>query len=195
MHENEIECVEAKENKIWTNKERCLNLKTLDTVGNCQRPVFSHGVSQHMHKITNLWKFELNWSLKLLDNYERKNTLVTRNTCFQMLGFETSNSKSEVSKSNSWKITSFSKNYNFSQCFILSTALHCSITSFYTNNYFEELPTVSCAFKGASQKLGTIFGLKWTLRLISNQQSIRCDSISTVQHSLVKWDDSNSPGH
>ena len=27
----------------------------------------------------------------------------------QMLDFETSNSKSEVSKSNSWKITSFSK--------------------------------------------------------------------------------------
>ena len=25
-------------------------LKTLDTIGNCQRPVFSLGVSQHMHK-------------------------------------------------------------------------------------------------------------------------------------------------
>ena len=33
-------------------------LKTLDTIGNCQRPVFPLGVSQHyMHKITNLWKF------------------------------------------------------------------------------------------------------------------------------------------
>ena len=29
--------------------------------------------------------------------------------CFQMLDFETSDSKSEVSKSNSWKTTSFSK--------------------------------------------------------------------------------------
>ena len=29
--------------------------------------------------------------------------------CFQMLDFETSNSKLEVLKSNSWKITSFSK--------------------------------------------------------------------------------------
>ena len=29
--------------------------------------------------------------------------------CFQMLDFETSKSNSEVSKSNSWKITSFSK--------------------------------------------------------------------------------------
>ena len=52
--------------------------KTLDTIGYCQRPVFSLAVSQHMHKITNLWKFELNWSLKLQDNNGRKNTLVTR---------------------------------------------------------------------------------------------------------------------
>ena len=29
-------------------------LKTLDTIGNCLRPVFSLGVSQHMHKIKNL---------------------------------------------------------------------------------------------------------------------------------------------
>ena len=46
-------------------------LKTLDNIGNCQRPVFLLGVSQHMHKITNLWKFELNWSSKLRDNNER----------------------------------------------------------------------------------------------------------------------------
>ena len=31
-----------------------LGLKTVDTIGNCQRPVFSLGVYQHMHKITNL---------------------------------------------------------------------------------------------------------------------------------------------
>ena len=30
------------------------NLKIVDTIGNCQRPVFSLGASQHMHKITNL---------------------------------------------------------------------------------------------------------------------------------------------
>ena len=29
-------------------------LKTLDTIGNCLRPVFSLGVPQHMHTITNL---------------------------------------------------------------------------------------------------------------------------------------------
>ena len=54
-----------------------VKLKTLDTIGNCQRSVFSLGVSQHMHKTTNLDKFELNWSSKLGDN-ERKNALVTR---------------------------------------------------------------------------------------------------------------------
>ena len=33
---------------------KILNLKTLDTIGYCQRPVFSLGVSQKMHKVTNL---------------------------------------------------------------------------------------------------------------------------------------------
>ena len=52
-------------------------LKTLYTIGHCQRLVFTVCVSQHMHKITNLWKFELNWSSKLWDMNERKNTLLT----------------------------------------------------------------------------------------------------------------------
>ena len=33
-------------------------LKALDRFGNCQRPVFLLGVSQHLPKITNLWKFD-----------------------------------------------------------------------------------------------------------------------------------------
>ena len=58
------------------------------------------------------------WSSKLRDNNERKITLVTtkKNTfwsdrvvCFQMLDFEISKSNSEVSKSDSLKITSFTK--------------------------------------------------------------------------------------
>ena len=52
------------------------NLKGRYTIGICQRPVFSLGLSQHMHKITNLLKFELNWSSELGENDERKNTLV-----------------------------------------------------------------------------------------------------------------------
>ena len=47
-------------------------LKTVDAIGKCQRLAFTDGVSQHMHKITNLWKFELNRSSKLRDNNERK---------------------------------------------------------------------------------------------------------------------------
>ena len=42
-------------------------LKTVDNFGNCQRPVFSLGISQHMHKITNLDQIELDWSSKLGD--------------------------------------------------------------------------------------------------------------------------------
>ena len=50
-------------------------LKTLDTFGNCQRPVISLGGSLH---VTNLWKFGLNWLSKLRDKNGRKNTLVTQ---------------------------------------------------------------------------------------------------------------------
>ena len=45
----------------WINV-KLFYLKTVDTIGNCQRPVFSLGVSQHVHKITTLWKFQLNRS-------------------------------------------------------------------------------------------------------------------------------------
>ena len=81
------------------------HLKTLDTIGNFQRPVFSLGESQHMHKITNLWRFELDCEITM----KEKTPLSHKVVCWQMLDFETSNSKLEVSKSNSWKITSFSK--------------------------------------------------------------------------------------
>ena len=52
--------INEKEIKEWDEV-----LKTLDTFGNCQRPVFSLtyfsiGVTHHMHKITNLGKFKLN---------------------------------------------------------------------------------------------------------------------------------------
>ena len=58
-------------------------LKTLDnvTIGNCQRPVCSLSVSQHKHKITSLWKFELNWTSKLRENDERKKTPLVGQIC------------------------------------------------------------------------------------------------------------------
>ena len=88
----------------------CLNtkfcLKGWYTNGNCERPVFSLGVSNHNHTITSLWKFGLNRSLKLRENDDRKNTLVgricvlsdrnTRLLAWSLLLFE-------------WEITSFSK--------------------------------------------------------------------------------------
>ena len=38
-----------------SNYQLCpMSLKTVDTIGICQRPVFSFGVSHYMHKITNL---------------------------------------------------------------------------------------------------------------------------------------------
>ena len=85
--------------------------------------------SQHMNKITNLWKFGHNWSSKLQENNERKNILVAQYWCIQMpkkrlqawslllfdlflkrdAWFRDLKSYSEVSKSNLWKIISFSK--------------------------------------------------------------------------------------
>ena len=48
---------------IFVSVLACKNvLKGRYTFGNCQRPIFSFGVSHHMHKITNLWKFGLNLS-------------------------------------------------------------------------------------------------------------------------------------
>ena len=40
-------------NNVWT-EQVCAQLKTLDTIGNCQKLAFTVGVPQHMHKITNL---------------------------------------------------------------------------------------------------------------------------------------------
>ena len=39
---------------LCVSQHTCTRFKTLDTIGNCQRAVFSLGVSQHMHKITYL---------------------------------------------------------------------------------------------------------------------------------------------
>ena len=95
------------------------DLKTLDTIGNCQRPVFSLGVSQHMHNkqtcetLSSICRQSCEMIMK------EKTPLSYEVVCFQMLDFETSNSNSEVSKSNSLH---FFRGSRFSQCFILSTA-------------------------------------------------------------------------
>ena len=67
----------------------CTNVKDTGHNRYCQIPVFSLGVSQHNHKITNLLKYKLNQSSKLRDN-ERKTPLSHEVVCFRMLDFETS---------------------------------------------------------------------------------------------------------
>ena len=102
-------------------------LKTLDTTGNCQRPVFSLGVSQHMHKLTNLWKFELNWSKQLRDNNERKNHPCHTKLCafWCLISNLRSRNQTHGKLLLSRKLRHFGGSC-FSQCFIQSTSPHYS---------------------------------------------------------------------
>ena len=96
-------------------------LKTMDTIGKCQRPVFSLGVSQ-----TNLWKFELDWSLELWVDYERKKHPCHTKLCVlclisrpQILNLRSQN-QTRGKLLLSWKLRHFRGNH-FTQCFIPST--------------------------------------------------------------------------
>ena len=106
----------------WKNLR--MPLKAVDTIGNCKRLAFTVGVSQHMHKITNMWKFELNRSSKLRDSNERKKHpchtklcafrwLISRPQVLQIRG------KLLLSR----KLWHF-RGSRFSQCFIPSTSPH-----------------------------------------------------------------------
>ena len=86
-----------------------MHLKALYTFGNCQWPVFPLGVSHRKHKITSLWKFELNRSSKLRENDERKNILGGQ-SC--VLSHRNKRNKRLLARSLllfKWEITSFSK--------------------------------------------------------------------------------------
>ena len=120
----------------------------------------SYLISQHKHKITDLWKFGLNnWWLKLRGNIERKNTLIAQNLCtFRFL--------KKASGLNSYyfekEITCFSKKKKpFSKGAVSHNDLYYlqfSITryqvSVYAYNYFtfvlQFIPKVSSAFKKES---------------------------------------------
>ena len=85
-----------------------LCLKALDTFGNCRRPVFSHGVSQHIYIciITSLCA-NLDKSSKLQENNKRKSTLKCYTNlcvfiCLKML-------QDWVLLIFVWEITSFTK--------------------------------------------------------------------------------------
>ena len=107
-------------------------LKAVDTIGNCQRLAFTVDVSQHMHKITNLWKFELNRSSNLRHNNERKKHPSHRKLCAfrwlisrpQVLNLRSQNQirrKLLLSR----KLWHF-RGSRFSQCFIPATSPHYS---------------------------------------------------------------------
>ena len=117
-------------------------LKTVDTIGNCRRPVFLLGVSQHMHKITNLWKFELVWSSELRDNYERK-----KHPCHTKLcAFRYLISRPQILnlRSQNQIRGKLLKNYITSEGAVSHNVLYyqplhitCHQVRFYANNYFE----------------------------------------------------------
>ena len=137
-------------------------LKTLDTIGNCQRLVFSLAVSHHKHKITNIWKFELNRSSKLRDNDERKTTLVTRSCVLSDAWFR------DI-RFSFWGLeTKIVENYFFFKNYVSSEGAYSDnvlyfqplpitryqvsflcyqVSFFYANNYCELSPIVSTAFK------------------------------------------------
>ena len=107
----------------------------------------------YMHTITNLWKFELNWSSKLREKNGRKKTPLSHKLCaFRCLEFET---LAEVSISIQifyWEVTSFSK-----AMLLQRTALYCSLPSkFLCEHLFWVLPIVSSAFKGEGIYLNCI---------------------------------------
>ena len=104
-----------------------VRLKAVDTIGNCQRLTFTVCVSQHMHKITNLWKFELNRSSNLRDMNERKTPLSHDGVCIfgpQVLNLR---SRNQIR----WKLLLSRKLWHFrgcrfAQCFIPSTSPYYS---------------------------------------------------------------------
>ena len=97
-----------------------------------------------MHKITNLWKFELDWSSKLRDNNERKNTLVTWRCVLSDAGFQDLKFKIWGLEIKFVENYFFLENYDTSEEAVSHNVLYyqqLSITrnqvSFYAKNYFE----------------------------------------------------------
>ena len=116
----------------WHRPHNVVILKAVDTIGNCQRLAFTVGVFQYMHKITNLWKFELNRSSKLRNyNERRKHPCHTKLCAFRWL-----TSRPQVLNLRSWnqicgklllsrRLWHF-RGSRFSQCFIPSASPHYS---------------------------------------------------------------------
>ena len=138
-------------------KEKDVYKKVLDVDGRAlpltQWTLLVIVVPQHMHKITNLWIFFSSISGRSFEIImKEKKPLSNEVVCPQTLDFVTWKSNSEVSKSNSWEITSFSKTTVFQRepflklFYTIILPITCYQLRFYVNKYFEYLPTVSTAF-------------------------------------------------
>ena len=117
-------------------KGTLMPIKPLDMLGNCQRPVFSLGVSQHMHTKQACENLSSIWSS---NNNEEKTHLLYKFVCFEV----------EI-KAFSWsekipvsQALCYFRGSPFSQCVnILSTALCCSslpskfLCKYILSNYF-----------------------------------------------------------
>ena len=140
-------------NTNWYD-DRFKILMTLGTIVKHQSSHLAYKLNPSMHKITNLWKFELNIGRRSGEIIKKKN-LVTRSCVLKMFDFETSKSNFEVSKSTSWKITIFSKTTlhqreSYLTMFYtinLSLWLVTNTSKVYATDYFELLPIVSSPFK------------------------------------------------
>ena len=72
-------------NSILKSRSFCLLLKALDTFGNCQRPVFSLGVSKHnMRKITLCESLDSYGHRRCQRKTKEKTPLMHKLVCFQM---------------------------------------------------------------------------------------------------------------
>ena len=128
-------------------------LKTLDTF-TCQRPVFSLGVSQHMHTMTNLWNFFCSIGHRSCKKEHPHYITLCDLRCI-IKGFSWNFLLLE------WEITSLSKTTLLQKERVLtmlytinsSPMLVSYQVSFYANNCFEYLPIVSSASTSTARLL------------------------------------------
>ena len=148
--------------------------------GNCQRPVFSLGVSQHMHKITNLWKFELNWSSKLQENNERKTTLVAQTCAFSM----PNNIKGQA-----WYFTEATKAIASVPLVIALVPLKCSSRNLQFHHRVpftkEKMPWCPCPFKNEAYRPERFMPntFEWEINLFSKIMLLQREPFLTMYYS------------
>ena len=116
------------------NKNFLFFVKTLDTIGYCQRPVFSLSVPQHSTKLKKTWKFELNWSRDNSGRKKKRHPYHTKLCAFSCSILRPQKSHAEVSKS---KFKHFIGKLPFLTMFYTINSFPLRVTSLYANNYFE----------------------------------------------------------